>query len=146
MRLFKAKAFLYIHRISSVSISSSVHSTSNGRRASAALDMNIDFATFYLVSVPGFLLGLMTGRFLAGDRWQSIKLALGPAGRLLSAVGMLAAFSASLVTLGVMAVYLVNLPAADSSTKFWVTLLVGLWMLIGLFLEIRDLRTRQKSR
>jgi hypothetical protein len=108
--------------------------------------MNIDFATFYLVSVPGFLLGLMTGRFLAGDRWQSIKLALGSAGRLLSAVGMLAAFSASLVTLGVMAVYLVNLPAADSSTKFWVTLLVGLWMLIGLFLEIRDLRARQKSR
>ena len=94
--------------------------------------MNIDFATYYLVSVPGFLLGLMTGRFLAGDRWQSIKLALGSAGRLLSAVGM--------------AVYLVNLPAADSSTKFWVTLLVGLWMLIGLFLEIRDLRARQKSR
>jgi hypothetical protein len=42
-------------------------------------------------------------------------------------------------------VYLLNLPAADSPTKFWVTLLVGLWMLIGLFLEIRDLRGRQRS-
>jgi hypothetical protein len=107
--------------------------------------MNIDFATFYLISVPGFLVGFMTGRFLAGRRWQSIKLTLGLVGRFLSGVGMLAFFAAALVTLGVMAIYLVNLPETDSRTKFWITLLVGLWMLINLFFEIRDLRDRQKN-
>jgi hypothetical protein len=107
--------------------------------------MNIDFATFYLISIPGFLLGLMTGRFLAGRRWQSIKLTLGLTGRFLSGVGMLAFFAAALVTLGVIAVYLVNLPATDSPKNFRITLLVGIWMLINLFFEIRDLRDRQKN-
>jgi hypothetical protein len=58
---------------------------------------------------------------------------------------MLAFFTGALVTLGVIAVYLVNLPATDSPTNFWITLLVGIWMLINLFFEIRDLRDRQKN-
>ncbi|MCI0418290.1 MAG: hypothetical protein L0387_08805 [Acidobacteria bacterium] len=105
--------------------------------------MNIDFATLYLISVPGFLVGLLTGRFLAGSRWQSIKKSLGVVGKLLSAAGLLALVGASLITLGIMIVYLRHLPETASRTNFWVTLAVGLWMLINLFFEIRDLGKRR---
>ena len=105
--------------------------------------MNIDFATFYLISVPGFLIGLMCGRFLASRRWQTIKKSLGVVGKLLSAVGMLALVIVSLVVLGIMVVYLRNLPDTASRTNYWVTIAVGFWILINLFFEVRDLGKRR---
>ena len=105
--------------------------------------MNIDFATFYLISIPGFLIGLMCGRFLEGRRWQTIKESLGVVGRLLSAVGMLALVIVALVVLGIMVVYLRNLPETASRTNYWVTIAVGFWILINLFFEIRDLGKRR---
>ena len=105
--------------------------------------MNIDFATFYLISVPGFLIGLMCGRFLASRRWQKIKKSLGSVGRLLSAVGMLALVIVSLIVLGIIVVYLRNLPETASRTNYWVSIAVGFWILMNLFFEIRDLGKRR---
>ena len=105
--------------------------------------MNIDFATFYLISVPGFLIGLMCGRFLAGRRWQAIKKSLGVVGRLLSVAGMLALVIASLIVLGIIVVYLRNLPETASRTNYWVSIAVGFWIMINLFFEIRDLSKRR---
>ena len=105
--------------------------------------MNIDFATFYLISVPGFLLGLMCGRFLASRRWQTIKNSLGVVGKLLSAGGVSVLVLVSLIVLGIMVVYLRNLPETASRTNYWVTVAVGFWILISLFFEIRDLGKRR---
>jgi hypothetical protein len=105
--------------------------------------MNIDFATFYLISVPGFLIGLMCGRFLASRRWQAIKKSLGLVGRLLSAAGMLALVIASLIVLGIIVVYLRNLPETASRTNYWISMAVGFWIVINLFFEIRDLGKRR---
>ena len=105
--------------------------------------MNIDFATFYLISVPGFLLGLMCGRFLASRRWQTIKKSLGVVGKLLSAGGVSVLVLVSLIVLGIMVVYLRNLPETASRTNYWVTVAVGFWILINLFFEIRDLGKRR---
>jgi hypothetical protein len=107
--------------------------------------MNIDFATFYLISVPGFLIGLMSGRFLASRRWQTIKKSLGVVGKLLSGAGMLALVVVSLITLGIMIVYLRNLPETASPRNYWVTVAVGFWISINLFFEIRDLRKRRDT-
>jgi hypothetical protein len=107
--------------------------------------MNIDFATFYLISVPGFLIGLMCGRFLAGRRWQVIKKSLGVVGRLLSAAGILALVIVSLIVLAIIVVYLRNLPETASRTNYWVSIAVGFWILINLFFEIRDLSKRRDS-
>jgi hypothetical protein len=105
--------------------------------------MNIDFATFYLISVPGFLIGLMCGRFLASRRWQTIKKSLGVVGKLLGVAGMSALVIVSLVVLGIMVVYLRNLPDTASRTNYWVTIAVGFWILINLFFEVRDLGKRR---
>lgn len=107
--------------------------------------MNIDFATFYLISVPGFLIGLMCGRFLASRRWQTIKKSLGGVGRLLSVVGMLALVIVSLIVLGIIVVYLRNLPETASRTNYWVSIAVGFWILINLFFEVRDFGKRRDS-
>jgi len=105
--------------------------------------MNIDFATFYLITVPGFLIGLMCGRFLSSRRWQAIKKSLGVMGRLLGAAGMLALVIVSLIVLGIIAVYLRNLPETASRTNYWVSVAVGFWILINLFFEVRDLGKRR---
>lgn len=107
--------------------------------------MNIDFATFYLISIPGFLVGLICGRFLAGKRWKAFKNSLGTAGRLLSVVGMSAFVLVSLIVLGIMAIYLRNLPETASRTNYWVTIAVGLWILINLFFEVRDVAKRRDT-
>ena len=105
--------------------------------------MNIDFGTFYLISVPGFLIGLMCGRFLTSRRWQAIKKSLGVVGRLLSAAGMVELVIVSLIVLGIIVVYLSNLPETASRTNYWVSIAVGFWILINLFFEIRDLGKRR---
>ena len=104
--------------------------------------MNIDFATFYLISVPGFLVGLTVGRFLASRRWQTIKKSLGVVGRFISAAGILAVMFASIVVLGIMVVYLRNLPETASPRNYWVTVAVGFWIFINLLFELRDLVKR----
>ena len=106
--------------------------------------MNIDFATFYLISVPGFLIGLMCGRFLVSRRGQMIKKSLGVVGKLLSAACMLALVLVSLIVLGIMVVYLRNLPETASRTNYWLTVAVGFWILTNLVFEIRDLSKRRE--
>jgi len=101
--------------------------------------MNIDFATFYLISVPGFLVGLMSGRFLTSRRWRQIKKSLGIFGNLLSAAGMLSLALVLFIVLGIMVVYLRNLPETASRANYWVTILVGFWIIVSLIFEIRDL-------
>ena len=108
--------------------------------------MNIDFSTFYLISVPGFLLGIMTGRFLAGTRWQSLKRTLGAVGKLLGGAGLFLLFALTLITLSIMTVYLLNLSPTARPRNYWITVFVGGWMLVNLFFEIRDLRRRRTIR
>jgi hypothetical protein len=104
--------------------------------------MNIDFSTFCLISIPGFLVGLITGRFLSSHGWHSIKKALGPGGRLLSGIGIAAFGIATLMTLGIVVVYLFNFSATANPTNYWVVALVGLGMFIGLLFEIWNLFRR----
>lgn len=54
-------------------------------------------------------------------------------------------FAVAMITLGIMAIYLLNLPDSASPSRFWLTLLVGLWMIVNLFLEIRDLLRRRAN-
>ena len=58
-------------------------------------------------------------------------------------LGMLALVIVSLVVLGIMVVYLRNLPETASRTNYWVTVAVGFWIMINLFFEIRDLGKRR---
>ena len=58
-------------------------------------------------------------------------------------LGMLAFVIVSLVVLGIMVVYLRNLPETASRTNYWVTVAVGFWIMISLFFEIRDLGKRR---
>jgi hypothetical protein len=101
--------------------------------------VNIDYGTLLILSVPGFLIGIMTGRFSASYRWQSISKALGGPGRLLSGLGLVAYLIAILITLGVMVVYLKNFPDTSSPAYFWYTILFGVWMVISVTFELIDL-------
>lgn len=99
--------------------------------------MNIDFGTFCLISFPGFLIGLMTGRLIAGGPWQSIKKSLGILGRFLSTAAFIAYFGASVITLAVMIIYVVNLPETARPANFWVTLLFAFWIALNLVFDLR---------
>ena len=101
--------------------------------------MNIDFATFCLISVPGFLIGIMTGRFIEGSRWQETRRNWKISGKIMSSLFLLAYFLVTLVVLGIMAVYLLNMPDSANPINFWIVLILGLWMLINLYFELRDL-------
>jgi hypothetical protein len=101
--------------------------------------LNLDFNTLIIISVPGFLLGLMTGRFLASARWQAIKSKLGGLGKLLSGLALLVLFGAALIVLGVMVIYLWNFPETSKPAYFWYTILFGVWMLISVILELMNL-------
>src|SRR5689334_6796354 len=100
--------------------------------------MNIDFSTLYLVSIPGFLVGLLTGRFFSGRRWLALYNRLGKLAAVLKAVSMATIVLVGIVTLGIMAVYLFNLPEGAEPRNFWVTLCFALWIILNLFFEVRD--------
>jgi hypothetical protein len=105
--------------------------------------VNIDYGTLVVLSVPGFLIGVMTGRFLASQRWKSISRAIGRLGRLLSGLGLLAYITVILITLGVMVVYLKNFPDTSNPAYFWYTILFGAWMVISVTFELIDLSKKR---
>lgn len=105
--------------------------------------VNIDYGTLLVLSVPGFLIGIMTGRFLAGRRWQSISRTLGGLGKLLRGLGLMAYLVVILITLGVMVIYLKNFPDTSNPAYFWYTILFGVWMVISVTFELIDLSKKR---
>ena len=43
----------------------------------------VNFETYYLISIPGFVVGIMTARFFSGRYWPSVRTRLGGAAKLL---------------------------------------------------------------
>jgi multisubunit Na+/H+ antiporter MnhB subunit len=105
--------------------------------------LNLDFNTLVIISVPGFVLGLMTGRFLASARWRAIKSKLGRLGELLSGLALLVLFGVTLIVLGVMVIYLWNFPETSKPVFFWYPILFGVWMAISVILELIDLSKKR---
>ena len=94
-----------------------------------------NFETYYLISIPGFVVGVMTGRFLSSHYWQKIKPRLGSPGRFVSGLFFLGYFVSIPLILGIMLIYVMHLPESRS-TNLWVTVLVALWVLANFILEI----------
>jgi hypothetical protein len=107
--------------------------------------MNLDFPTLCLISVPGFLLGLMAGRFVYGRRFRDFKKSLGVLGLLLGGVFFSAYLVAATITLGVMIIYLTNLPETAKPANFWVTLFFGLWIVLNLVFDCRRILRRGET-
>ena len=107
--------------------------------------LNLDYFNLIIVSVPGFILGLMTARFLGSPRWQAIKTKLGLFGKLLSGLSIFAFFVVTLIVLGVMGVYALNFPETARPAYLWYTILFGLWMLINLIIEFVDLGNKRRK-
>ena len=105
--------------------------------------LNLDYSSLMMISVPGFILGLMTARFLASSRWQGIRTRLGGVGALLSGLSWLAFLVVTLIVLGVMMVYLLNFPETARPAYFWYTILFGLWMVINVIFELVDLARKR---
>jgi hypothetical protein len=99
--------------------------------------MNLDFQTLCLISVPGFLLGLMVGRFVSSARFRAVKKSLGVLGRLLGGVVFFIYLVVTIITLGVMIVYLANFPETAKLANFWVTLLFSFWIVLNLIFDCR---------
>jgi hypothetical protein len=108
--------------------------------------MNIDFATLCLISVPGFLVGIMTGRFVASPRWQSTKRLLGIVGRLFSSIVFIAYLGVTLIILGIIFIYIINIPETAQPANFWIILFIGCWMVFNLILEILDTSKRRQAK
>ncbi len=105
--------------------------------------LNLDYTNLIIISVPGFILGLMTARFLGRPRWQAIKRKLGVFGNMLSGLSLLVFLAVTLIILGVMVVYLFNFPETAKPAYFWYTILFGLWMVINASLELVDLARKK---
>lgn len=101
----------------------------------------LDFETYYLISIPGFVAGIMTGRFFAGRHWQTLR-RLGGAARLLGRLFFLGYLASIPLILAIMLIYLVHLPEAQP-TRIVVTLLAGLWMAANFVLEVVNLVKRR---
>ena len=104
--------------------------------------MNLDFPTLCLISVPGFLLGLTSGRFVFSRRFGDFKKSLGVLGRLLGGAFFSAYFLAATITLAVMIIYLANLPESAKPANFWVTLFFALWIVLNLVFDCRKVFRR----
>lgn len=102
----------------------------------------LNFETYYLISIPGFVVGIMTGRFFAGHRWQNLSGRMGSTARLLGRLFFLGYLVSIPLILGIMLIYLIHLPAVQP-TKIVVTLLAALWMAANLVLEIVNLVNRR---
>jgi hypothetical protein len=107
--------------------------------------MNIDFSTLCLISIPGFLLGLMTGRFISRSWFVKLRNSLGAFGRLLSGLVFVGYVGVTLIILSIMVVYLLNLPETAKASSFWTTLLFAFWMVVNLVFDFLDLTDRRKS-
>ena len=102
----------------------------------------LNFETYYLISIPGFVVGIMTGRFFAGRHWQKIRGRMGSAARLIGGLALLGYLVSIPLILAIMLIYLINLPEAQPA-KIVVTLLAALWMVANLILEIANLVNRR---
>ena len=107
--------------------------------------MNIDFSTLCLISVPGFLIGLMTGRFISRSWFVKLRNKLGAFGRLLGGLVFAGYVGATLTTLSIMVVYLVNLPETAKASNFWTTSLFAFWMIVNLIFDFRDVSNARKG-
>ena len=99
--------------------------------------MNIDFSTLCLISVPGFLIGLMVGRFVFGSPFREFKKRLGVLGRLLGGAVFSVYLAATAITLGIMVIYLVNFPETAKPANFWVIMLFAVWIVLNFIYDFR---------
>jgi len=107
--------------------------------------MNIDFSTLCLISVPGFLLGLMVGRFVSCTRFREFKNSLGVLGRLFGGLFFSFYLVAVVITLGIMIIYLANLPETAKTANFWVTMFLALWIILNLVFDFRRIFRRSNA-
>ena len=105
----------------------------------------LNFETYYLISIPGFVVGIMTGRFFAGRHWQSIRDRMGSTARLLGGLFFLGYLVSIPLILGIMLIYLIHLPAPEPA-RIAVTLLAGLWIVANFVLEVANLVNRRSPR
>ena len=105
----------------------------------------LNFETYYLISIPGFVVGIMTGRFFAGRHWPSIRDRLGSTARLIGGLFFLGYLVSIPVILAIMLIYLIHLPSAQP-TRIAITLLAGLWIAANFVLEIASLVSRQSPK
>lgn len=108
--------------------------------------MHLDFSTFCLISVPGFLAGIMAGKIIAGNRGKWLRQKFGFAWKMISFVASAGYFLLTIITLGVMLVYLVNLKESPRPASFWVTILAGLWMTYNIIYEFIEVFIRSGMR
>jgi hypothetical protein len=102
----------------------------------------LDFETYYLISIPGFVAGVMTGRFFAGRHWRNMRDRMGSAAKLIGGLVYLGYLVSIPVILAIMLVYLIHLPEAQP-TRIAVTLLAGFWMAANFVLEIANVVNRR---
>ena len=108
--------------------------------------MHLDFSTFCLMSVPGFLVGVMAGKFVAGNRGNFLRQRLGFTWKIIGGIAQAGYFLLTLITLGIMLIYLVNSNDTQRTASFWITILAGLWMIYNLISELIGIlpwRTRE---
>jgi hypothetical protein len=105
----------------------------------------LNFETFYLISIPGFVAGVMTGRFFAGRHWRNMRDRMGSAAKLIGGLVFLVYLVSIPLILAIMLIYLIHLPEAEPA-KIAVTLLAGLWMAANFILEIANLVNRRSPR
>lgn len=102
----------------------------------------LNFETYYLISIPGFVVGIMTGRFFAGRHWHNLRGRMGSAAKLVVGLVFLGYLVSIPLILAIMLIYLVHLPDAQP-VKIAVTLLAALWMAANFALEILNLINRR---
>ena len=102
----------------------------------------LNFETYYLISIPGFVVGIMTGRFFAGRHWQNMRGRMGSTARLFGRLVFLGYLVSIPLILVIMLTYLIHLPEVQP-TRIVVTLLVALWMAANFVLEVVNLVKRR---
>ena len=102
----------------------------------------LNFETYYLISVPGFVVGIMTGRFFAGRHWRNMRGRMGSTATLIGGLFFWGYLVSIPLILAIMLIYLIHLPDTQPA-KIAVTLLAGLWMAANFVLEIAKLINRR---
>ena len=105
----------------------------------------LNFETYYLISIPGFVVGIMTGRFFAGRHWHNLGSRMGSPVKLIGGLVFLGYLVSIPLILAILLIYLVHLPEAEPA-KIAVTLLAGLWMAANFVLEIANLVNRRSRK
>jgi hypothetical protein len=108
--------------------------------------VHLDFSTFCLISVPGFLVGIMVGKLIAGSRGKLLRQRFGFMWRIISILAYGGYFLLTVITLGIMVVYLVNSKESPLPVNFWVTILAGVWMTYNIIYEFIEIFIRRRMR